>query len=186
MRRTASPVEIVPGTITCAFTPRSRNSRPSGELMNLSASDPNRAENFAHPVCGSSEIWTTTVSPICEPAADRKAFLVEADVDEQVVAGERPALRLGDQPEHACRRDRELVVAVHASVRVHTCRPAVAHEPFLDRELRGVGRLALALARADDDQLQRPLLGAEFAELGKPLVEALAGHVQVGAHGSRC
>ena len=51
-RRIASPVETLPGSMTWAFTPRSRSSRPSGELMNLSASLPNRAENFAQPVCG--------------------------------------------------------------------------------------------------------------------------------------
>ena len=36
-----------------------------------------------------------------KPAAGRKAGLVEAHVHEQVVAGERPALRVGDQLEDA-------------------------------------------------------------------------------------
>ena len=45
--------------------------------------------------------------------------------------------------------------------------PAVADETVLDRELGGVGRLALALARPNDDQLERPVLGAELPQLRK-------------------
>jgi hypothetical protein len=37
--------------------------RPVGELTNLGASTPNRAENFAHPVCGAS-LNSITADPI--------------------------------------------------------------------------------------------------------------------------
>src|SRR5688572_9392041 len=121
-----------------------------------------------------------------EPAAGRKTLLVETHVDKQVVARERPALRVGDEPEHPRRRDRELVVAVRAPLPVYACRPAVAHEALLDRQLGRVGRLAFTLARTGHDQLQRPVLGAERAKLGKPLVEPLAGRVEIRAHGPRC
>ena len=54
--------------------------------MNLSASLPKRAENFAQPVWGSSEISTTTWWPIASRLPAGKAFPVKAHVDEQVVA----------------------------------------------------------------------------------------------------
>ena len=68
---------------------------------------------------------------------------------------------------------------MHASVRFEIWLPTVTDEALLRRELGRVGRLALALARADDDQLERPVLGAEGSKLGKAIFEALAGRVEI-------
>ena len=156
--------------------------------MNLSASLPKRAENFAQPVCGTSEICTTTVVADREPASDREALHVEAHVDEQVVAGKRPALRLGDELEQARRRDRELVLPAHGPVLVDVGgrAPAIADEAVLERELGRLRQLALALRGPDDDELERALLARQRAQRRQVRIEALAWHVEVGAHGRRC
>ena len=131
--------------------------------MNLSASLPKRAENFAQPVWGSSEISTTTSSPMASRLPGRQALLVEAHVDEQVVARERPALRLGDQAEHGGGHERQLVVAIEGPVVVRACAraPAVADEPVLETDLARLGRRPLAHGRPHDDELERSLARIE-------------------------
>ena len=95
-------VEIGPGTITCAFRPRSRSSRPSGRVDELERVACRSAPRTSRSPCGAPRrSRTTTRVADREPAASRKALLVEAHVDDEVVAGERPALRLGDEPEQS-------------------------------------------------------------------------------------
>ena len=48
----SSPTRIAPDCTTLALAPRSLSALPSGVLTNRSASWPNRAANFAQPVCG--------------------------------------------------------------------------------------------------------------------------------------
>ena len=154
--------------------------------MNLSASLPKRAENFAHPVCGSSEISTTTVSPIASRLPVGRLSLSRPMSTSRLspASGQRsgsaisPSSRVDAIVSWLSRCTRPSASTIWL--------PPVTDEALLDRELGRVGRLALALARADDDQLQRPVLGAERSKLGKPLVEALAGRVEIRAHGPRC
>ena len=49
----SSPGRTVPGSTMRVFMPRRRRLRRSFPLMNRVAADPNRAVNFAQPVCGS-------------------------------------------------------------------------------------------------------------------------------------
>ena len=62
-RRTASPARTVPPRTTRAFKPRIRRSRPTGELIQRSASLPKRALNLAHPVWGCS-LTSSSAEPI--------------------------------------------------------------------------------------------------------------------------
>jgi hypothetical protein len=62
-RRTESPARTVPPRTTRAFMPRIRSSRPTGELIQRSASLPKRALNLAHPVWGCS-LTSSSAEPI--------------------------------------------------------------------------------------------------------------------------
>ena len=83
--------------MTCAFTPQGRSARPSGELMNFKASLPKRAgELRATRMRNLGDLDDHLVADR-ESASDRQVLQpVEPHVDEQVVARERPAVRLGN------------------------------------------------------------------------------------------
>jgi len=74
-RRMSSPRRMVPPVITRALSPRIRWARPVGELIQRSASLPNRLLNLAHPVWGCS-LTSMTEVPIASrvPAGSRSTL----------------------------------------------------------------------------------------------------------------
>ena len=125
--------------------------------MNFSASLPKRAENFAQPVCGTSEIWTTASSPMASRLPTGRLSMsspmstsrLSPESGQRSGSAMSSSMRVDISVSWFSRLTRPVLVDVCG------CPPAIADEPVLDRELGGRRRLALALARADDDQLER-------------------------------
>ncbi len=100
MRRTVSPVEIVPGDDHVRVHAPEPQLAALGRVDELERVAPEaRGELRAPGVRLLRDLHDDRVADR-EPAPGRQALLVEAHVDEQVVARERPALRVGDEPEH--------------------------------------------------------------------------------------
>ena len=96
--------------------PRSRMLMAVGVLTNLSASWPYLLANFAQPVCGISDT-SMTAEPMERTRTRRQVLLAHVDVDDQLIAGEPPALfRMGNQAEGAGVHDRDLRGGVGSAV----------------------------------------------------------------------
>lgn len=148
-----SPTRTVPATTMRVFTPRRRSARPSDDPTNRSASAPNRAENFSHPVCGLS-LTSSCASPIWMrvPGVDR-----QVEVDVELVAGPCPALRLfpRDQPDEPRIHDRDLGERIGGTiwhVAVAACAPCVANNTLVDVKLSLGNELPLIDARPQNDR----------------------------------
>ena len=105
-----SPTRITPGSTTRALRPRRWSSRPTAELTNFIASRPNLDTNLAQPVCGCSVI-SMTADPRASRVPGRQVAVAQVHVDEQLIAGQRPAIpRLGDERHGARAHDVQLHV----------------------------------------------------------------------------
>ena len=144
-RRISSPERMVPPTTTRAFSPRIRWARPVGELIQRSASLPNRALNFAQPVWGGS-LTSMTASADRQPAPGRQPIEAQVEVDVDLVAGQGPARPIGlDRLEDADADQRQLGIRVRRPVRG---RAAAASEPAVpdQADIRVEHRLGQDLA----------------------------------------
>ena len=187
--RIVSPLETVPGSITFAFSPRSRRWRYGFVLTKRCASLPEARHELdaagvrlrRHLDHGRAE---------CESRAGRQVLLRDVEIDVELIAGESPALAVarGDEVDDARAHQRQLRLAVGRSVR--GLRAAVRAPPVPDEALVEIEHalrehLALALGRAPHDQLDDALVSRRAPDLVEPGLELLGAQVLCDRRGHR-
>jgi DNA-binding transcriptional MerR regulator len=123
--------------------------------------------------------------PDGEPCARGQVLVAEVEVDEELVAGERPPLPVArDGRDRACVHQRQLHVGVRGAVlgaAAPARAPHVADEALVEVEKALVEHLALVLGGPADDQLERPLVGRRLAD--RVQVEAELVGSRIRRHG---
>ena len=99
--RILSPTTTRPGSTTFALMPRRQSFFPRREFANFIASTPNRAANFLHPRWGIA-VTSMIARSQRQPGARRQVLLAEIQIDEELIASERPSFpglrHQGDKP----------------------------------------------------------------------------------------